>query len=204
MLAVCKPCSAGENSPAGAGEWSKEATPLLYTGGTRRLQIRAPDPRKTAIIEGVRFYVAMDGRRLPGTEDKGVSTLAELAWSPDSRAFFVTESYGGAVGDWHVFVYIIEKARVRSIYVTEEVVRRFKRHYACYEPEEPNVGAIKWVTDSKQLLLVAEVPPHSSCPEMGKVRGYLVSVPAGAIIKEFTERQLRHRWTRYLGDRFRK
>ena len=156
------------------------------------------------IVEGVRFGVVMDGKRLTGTEQKGISTLAELAWSPDSRAFFITESYGGAVGDWHVWIYVIQGATLRFHHVTQEVVKQFKKHYQCEEPEEPNVGAVTWVKDSAQLLVVAEVPPHSTCPEMGKVRGYIVEVPTGKIVEEFDQKELRARWGRYLGQRFAK
>lgn len=45
-------------------------------------------------------------------------------------------------------------------------------------------------------------PPHSSCPEMGKIRGYLVEVPSGKIIREYAERDLRARWGWHLGYRF--
>ena len=186
------------------GEWSREATVLEYRGGTRTAAILAPDRRKKAIVDGVSLRVEMDGPRLPGIENAGVSTLAELRWAPDSRAFFITESHGGAVGEWRVTVYMIETQSVRSVDVTSEVTREFKQHYRCAEPEEPNVGAVRWVDGSNQLLVVAEVPPHSSCPEMGKVKGYVVKVPTGRIVQAFDARELKTRWGRYLGDRLKR
>lgn len=194
-------CLGGE-AVATSGEWSREATLLEYHEGARAAAVVASDGRKRVIIHGVALAVEMEGKRLPGIEDAGVSTIAELAWAPDSRAFFITESYGGEVGEWLVSVYLIENERVRREHVTREVVRRFHKHYRCIEPEEPNVGAITWVKGSEQLLVVAEVPPHSSCPEMGKVRGYLVEVPTGRILQEFPENQLKARWGRHLGQRF--
>ncbi len=183
------------------GVWSREATFLEYHEGARRIEIISPDRRKIVIIEGVAFDVVMDGARLPGTEEKGVTTLAELAWSPDSRAFFITQSYGGAVGDWHIRVYLIENGRVRVYNVSQDIVKEFRKQYnAC----EPNVGAITWVHGSKKLLLVAEVPPHSVCPQMGEVRAYIVEVPTGKIVEEFDRKSLKARWGRHLGQRFAK
>jgi hypothetical protein len=189
-------------SASAHGEWSREATLLRYKGETRKVEVIASDRRKTAVVEGVSVFVKADGRRLLGTENEGVSTLAELAWASDSTAFYMTQSLGGAVGEWRVAVYEVEKESVRVRDVTQEVMKQFKKHYKCKEPEEPNVGAVKWLNGSKELLVIAEVPPHSSCPEMGKVRGYLVEVLSGKITQEFGERELRARWGRYLGQRF--
>ena len=99
-------------------------------------------------------------------------------------------------------VYVIEKESIRWSDVTQEAVKRFRKLYKCREPEDPNVGAATWVKGSEQLLLITEVPPHSSCPEMGKIRGYLVEVPSGKIIREYAEGDVRARWGWHLGYRF--
>ncbi len=185
----------GVESEGAQGAWAREATSVVDLVG--RMGIRSPDARKVAFIEedGGGLSVVKDGRRLLGIENRGVALpLAELSWASDSTAFFITYSRGGEVGEWRVDVYVIEKESVRWSDVTQEAVKRFKKHYKCYEPEDPNVGAATWVNDSKRLLLITEVPPHSSCPEMGKIRGYLVEVPSGKIIREYAERDLRARW----------
>lgn len=95
--------------------------------------------------------MVLDGRRLQGTENEGVPLpLAELFWAPDSAAFFITYSWGGQVGEWRVRVYVIEKEGVRWSDVTQEAVKRFKKHYKCHDPEDPNVAAATWVKDSKR------------------------------------------------------
>jgi len=185
-------------------EWSKEAVSISYAKPERKIEIPSPDGREKVLIQGVSLSVAMGGNRLRGTEDVGVSALAELLWSSDSIAFAITESFGGEVGDWHVTVYMIEKGVVQRLAVSNEVVKSFKSYYRCTEPEEPNIGAITWLNGSRDLLLVAQVPPHSSCPEMGKVRGYLVEVPTGQITKEFDEKELRDLFGGCLGSRFKK
>jgi len=153
------------------------------------------------VVDGTSLAVTRKGARLAGIEKEGVAKLAELRWSADSAAFFVTQSYGGEVGEWLVWVYRIQGDRVQRTSVTQEVAREFKKHYRCREPEEPNIGAVKWLEGSNKLLLVAEVPPHSSCPEMGKVKGYVVEVPGGRIVQEFGDRELSLRWGRELGRR---
>lgn len=184
---------------AEVGTWSREATLLTPL---RKLEIPATDSKKIVVISGVDLDVTVEGRKLPGIEEEGVMYPAELFWAPDSSAFFITASDGGAVGTWFVSVYVIEKGRVRYLNVTQEVIMQFKKYYKCDEPEEPNVGAIRWLKGSKNLLLVAEVPPHSTCPEMGRVRGYIVEIPNGKILQEFDEKELRAQWGSHLGRRF--
>lgn len=185
------------------GEWSRWATDLGNpVEGARRLALKAPDSSKVAILNGMSLFVEKKGGRLPGTEGVGVSGLAELAWAPDSAAFVITESLGGAVGEWRVTVFLVGVDRIRRLDVTREVFRRFRRHYVCQDSEEPNVGAVAWLKSSRKLLVVAEVPPHSSCQQMGQVRGYVVEVRSGKVVQEFTEQQLRARWSHDLGRRF--
>jgi len=201
LIVLCSPFFASKESASQEAQWSKEATTLAYKTGTRRIEILSPDGMKAAVIDGVALDVVMEGKRLPGIEDAGVSTLAELAWAPDSIAFFVTESYGGWVGDWHVRVFVIEDGKAHRMAITNEVVKSFKKHYRCKEPQDPNIGAVKWLNGSTKLLIVAEVPPHSNCPEMGKLRGYIVEIPTGKIVEQFDEKKLRADWGQYLGKR---
>ena len=184
------------------GVWSSEATSIRsYIDRERKLEISSPDKRKIVIVDGVRIAVMSNRKPLLETEDTGVGALAELAWAPDSLSFFVTESDGGIVGRWDTWVYLVENNQVRRVHITEDVAKRFKRHYQCDEPEEPNVAGGKWMHGSQQLLLIAEVPSHSSCPEMGKVEGYIVAVPSGKILEEMDKKKLMMNWGKYLGQR---
>ncbi len=183
------------------GIWSKETILLSENPQTRKIQIVSPDKGMTATIDGIKLQVEKMGRRFSGIENESVATLAELGWSPDSRAFFITASDGGLVGSWSARIYFIEDAKVRPLNLTPGIVKRFKKQYTCSEPEEPNIAAIKWWNGSDKLLFVAEVPPHSTCPGMGKVMGYLVAIPSGKIIKEISEKKLKSDWGAYLGQR---
>ncbi|MBI4525852.1 MAG: hypothetical protein HY695_18805 [Deltaproteobacteria bacterium] len=189
-------------APLKLGEWSKEANSLLvYAPEPRKIQFTAPDKKTVAVIDGTNLFVVRGGNKLSGIEDEGFLDPAELGWASDSKGFFVTWSDGGSVGWWQTFVYLVEKERVRRINVTKEVEREFKKHYKCTDSEDPNIGAIKWLKGSRNLLVVAEVPPHSTCPQMGLFMGYIVSVPSGKILEQFSQQRLKSVWGRYLGAR---
>ncbi len=190
----------GEDRPSG-GVWSKRAIVLPYAGDARRIVVPAPNNQTQLLVEGITIRVVRAGQPLPGIENVGIGTLAEVLWAPDSRAFLVTESDGGIVGSWTVRLFLIEGRRIDSRSIAAEVIRQFKKRFRCREPEEPNVGAIGWSEDSRSALLVAEVPPHSSCPEMGKVRGYRVSVRTGKILEDLTQEGIKTRWVAFVGER---
>lgn len=190
----------GEDRPS-AGAWSKRAVSLAYGGAARRVVVPAPNNQVRLVVEANGIQVVRAGQPLVGTEKVGIGTLTEVLWAPDSRAFLLTESDGGLVGNWTVQLFLVESMRVGIRPIAPDVVRRFKKQFRCSEPEEPNVGAIGWSGDSRSALLVAEVPPHSSCPGMGKVRGYRVSIQTGKILEELNQGSVKKRWAAFFGER---
>jgi len=136
------------------------------------------------------------GKTYAGIEGVEFSSLSELLWSEDSSAFTVTSSDGGWVGGWSVEVFLIKYSQIERVDVSSQAKKDVMRRYQCDEPqnEEPNLVAVAWREGSSQLLLVAQVPPHSSCREMGKLFGYIVSVPSGKIVERFSEARLRNEW----------
>lgn len=180
--------------------WSAFAVSLSRTP-EESVEVRAPNGRATVVVRGIDLRVLLDGKPLFGTEEQSVTTVAELGWAPESNGFYITQSDGGLVGTWYTTVFMIKVDSVRSIDVSRSVVTDFKRRYVCSGPEEPNVAAIAWLKDSERILLVAEVPPHSSCPEMGKIRGYIVEVATGNIIGTMSEAEIKAGWAKYMGPR---
>jgi hypothetical protein len=89
----------------------------------------------------------------------GTYTDAEVVWAPDSSAFFVTYSDGGAVGTFHVLVYTIDDSGPHRSEPIPNGRKLLKPH--CRTPEYPNVGGIGWGEDSHTLVIGVEVPPHS-------------------------------------------
>lgn len=185
-------------------QWSKSATALAWQGETRHLTIDSPDKRAAVVVGETRLQVFRGAKDLAGTENSGVSTLAELLWAPDSSAFVVTQSDGGWVGNWYVTVYAVGSDSVHKFNVMKPVSASFKKTYTCDDAENPNVGAVAWLGGSKELLVAAEVPPHSSCRGMGNVAGFVVDPKTGNVLAALTEGQLRKHFAEFLGTRFKK
>ena len=111
---------------------------------------------------------------------------AEAAWSPDSKAFFVTYSDGGNVGTYRVKVFYLSDAGLRSIEPIPNGRKLFPPR--CFDPEVPNVAAIKWVgNDSSRLLVAVQVPPHSSCASMGTFKAFEIALPNGGVIAHYDQ-----------------
>jgi hypothetical protein len=176
--------------------WSSAAIHLSQIGKQNRT-LTSPDGHKEIVTQGYGFRVKQlsSGKELPETDSYGLGGLGEIGWAPDSNAFFVTQSDGGLVGTWSVAVFLISDSGVKQEDVSAAVLQDFEKRYKCDEPQIPEIAAIKWLEGSSELLLLAEVPNHSSCPQMGMVRGYLVSVPDGKIVQELDRKTLLHDWS---------
>ena len=204
---------AAEKTGRIAGQWSARASYLgqglhVFDGPIelKVKRVQSPTGAYAAVFQDFDLFVEKGGRRLEGEREWAFSTLSEVLWAPDSKAFAITGSEGGWVGSWDVEVFYLREQTVRRANITSRVKRDAMRRYQCTDPggnEEPNMGAIGWLDGSSRLLLAAEVPPHSSCPEMGKLMGYVVTVPTGQILERLSEGQLRRRWRASLGERLR-
>ncbi|MHB8526026.1 MAG: hypothetical protein ACYDD2_07715 [Candidatus Acidiferrales bacterium] len=128
----------------------------------------------------------------------------EVMWSPDSKAFAETYSDAGAVGGFHVLIYYVEQNGLRIIEPTAFVIREFLSHpRACFEPEDPNVGAIEWISGSSEILVAAETLPHSNCDGMGTFRAYVIRLPDGTIVRTYGQIEAKKRFWRHLGEELR-
>ena len=123
---------------------------------------------------------------------KDLSSNALILWSPDRRAFALTYSDGGAIGGFHVRVFQMQGDKVTEVSVSiQPAVDSFKASHYC-KSRGNNVSAIKWVHDSKHLMLMTEVYPAGDCgPDQGHAEGYLVTVPDGKIERHLTLDQLK-------------
>ncbi|MBV8115272.1 MAG: hypothetical protein JO300_11050 [Silvibacterium sp.] len=158
------------------------------------------------------YFVTRDGKRLEGEIEPEVDP--EMAWSPDSKAFFITWSDGGAVGTFSVYVYLIDGGEVRKVDLDKPVRDDIARTYppcipadgiqSCSEEEKKamvqdhdwvNVAGMKWMGGSDRLLVVGNVPDSSRYgANMGKWLGYEIEVPSGKILKRYSRREFRSRW----------
>jgi len=218
ILALCYLGQAGSSAhqAAGAsGQWSQSANDLCAGGQgdipeeNRNLAIPAPD--RTAVVHVVKdhWYVTL-GQKRGSLRDKqsSVGCPAELGWSPDSRAFYITQSDGSIAG-FQTLIYQIEGTQLRRLPDVNLVLRRnFNHKFGCVfydngrrKLEEHNVAGLKWIDKSNQLLIVMEVLPDSWCRHRGYFGGYLVSLPSAQIIQRFSPNDLMKQWANVLGER---
>jgi hypothetical protein len=219
-----------EQPKAEPGVYASEAINLFVPRNavTTIVRIPSPDKTKTVVVDYTQFYqdynqpvvgyVEAYGKRFKIEPEYlldpkllwGVDS--ELAWAPDSKAFYVNYSDGGAVGGYHALIYYADPSGIRKTEPTRSVQRLYYSHpVACFgpnadnqhprvgPPEEPNVGAVAWLGDSTRLLIAAEVPPHSSCDDMGTFRLYDVSLPTGRVLKSYGQIEAKKRFWKDLG-----
>jgi len=122
-------------------------------------------------------WIAIDhGRRLDGTQGE-----AHIA---------ITYSDGGAIGGFHVRVFLIDSNGVRDASKSiQGAVADFRARHYC-KPRGNNVSALKW--EDGALLLLTEVYPTGDCgPDLGHLEGYLISVPEGQILRHMTLQEVK-------------
>jgi len=129
--------------------------------------------------------------------------LMEVLWSPDSRNFVVNVSDGGLVGSWDTYFYSVDQDEYPAFRDIESLIRPIANKLPqCDMAEQANIGTVAWLNEGKELLLVAEVPPHSSCRNMGDLLGFRISVESWRITERISEDRLRKKWGKVLGCRF--
>jgi hypothetical protein len=203
--------------PSGAaGRWSVQALDLCTSVNgtvpdlTRSIRVPSPDGQKIIRIEKDQWWLIVTGQKIPLKPHNAYVTYpAEIAWAPDSKAFYVTQSDGNIAG-FHTIIYQLEGKQIRSLDLNRLLHRDFDRRHKCvfYDGgkdvgEDPNIGGLQWIDGSRSLLFIAEIPPHSLCPEPGYFGGYLVSIPDRRIMSRYSPQQLMTDWATVLGERLR-
>ena len=211
-------------SPCGMQAAQKHSTPKVERGSYSRdaasvcslpesspsIRIPSPDGKKAIAVAPdhdpqlprTTLTVQAFGKKFQA--DFTWSPDCEVAWSPDSRAFFATYTTGGAVGGFVTQIFFVRPTGLDVIEPTKAVVKDFmSRPHYCYWDEGPNLGTITWLGDSSRLLLAAEVLPHSNCEDMGTFRAYEVAVPDGRILRTYDQLSAKKLFWPHLGDELR-
>lgn len=129
--------------------------------------------------------------------------LTEVLWSGDGKRVAVNWSDGGVVGSWNSSIVVVNDVSKPVIQdLPADIVAKANKLPQCEEAESANLGVVAWPKNGQQQLLVAEVPPHSSCRNMGSIQGYLLDSDTGKLVAMFSEAQLKADWRAYLGCRF--
>jgi hypothetical protein len=185
----------GAFSRSATSIWRGPATTISSPDGEKAILVRPPKVPDSDETHDV--VIRAHGREHP--TDLGALVNAEVAWSPDSSAFFVTYSDAGNVGTYHVKVF---RLTASGLDVTEPIPDgRALFAPSCTEPESPNVGAVRWSgRDSRRLLVALEVPPHSSCADMGTFRVLEIELPGGRVVSQRSQLEAKKELRDALGD----
>ena len=199
LVAASGTLASPEDLFAGDGQWSRFA---LSVPAGRAFSIPSPDRTRTIVINNMELTVLEGRYPMESAEGIGILLPAEVGWAPDGKAFFITSSDGGRNGTWDVSVFMLEHDRFGYRVVTEDAVDLFLKEHPCTSPLVPHVGLLKFTKDSKQALLAVEAPLGSSCPDRDTVRGFLIEVPSGKVLREMDLQRLVQEWGETLGTRF--
>ncbi len=184
-----------------------ESTPsMLFRFGTLAKEhkvLSSPDGLSRIVAESssdgwpLHVQVIRKGRTFPTDLEKVVSGEAEAAWAPDSSSFFVTYSDAGAVGTYHVVIYRVDDEGLHS----HEPIPNGRTIFPpyCLDPEIPNVGAVRWGSGSSTIVIAVEVPPHSSCADMGTFRAFEISLPDARVLRQYGQLETKRLFWPSLG-----
>jgi hypothetical protein len=179
--------------PATDADWGPHAAPdsqgvsdLPETGAK---WLYAPDRSSSIKVmpESIAL-VAPNGTETDLSNFIGSMNLTEFKYSDDSKAVFMNSSLGGYTGDWHTHIYRFRNGKAHEFDIVK-VLRTSglpKSNADC----EPNIYSIAWLRQSSQLLVLAEIPPSSSCGvNMGLSRGYVVDLDHHRVIESYSAKQ---------------
>jgi hypothetical protein len=132
--------------------------------------------------------------------DIGPGVASELLWASDSKAFFVTTSNGGAIGDYHLFVVDTFHGHLQSRDATEKIYKEFGHPFRCGWKESPNVAGIGWVGRTHHLWVAVEVINHSNCDSCGTFKAYEVDPATMTIGKTLNQLEAKRTLKPMLGE----
>lgn len=187
---------------AGAADLWQRMWPSSGPGGPVPIKVASPDGKTvlTATYDdkaGVILQVRSNDLNSSINIGPGVQSAVE--WSPNSKAFFLTTSDDGANGWYHTLVYIVTKHRIKRLDPTPLVLAAFGHPVKCGWPEDPNIGAIKWLSNSRRLLLAAEIIGHTNCDSYGTFKAYEVALPELKIVRTYGQIEVKQLFHGSLG-----
>ena len=208
-LALCAGPAPAAHAEACTGIWAAQASPPGGRGD-RPAPVIAPDRRLRLEANPGRDQLRLAGPsgrgellQVYGAEGRSLidpnQGLTEVMWAPDARHFVVNASDGGLVGSWNLTVFAVRQGRAHRLPPLRDVQAAADRLTRCDTPEIANLGAAAWLKGGAEMLIVAQVPPHSSCRNMGQLHGYRVATGSGRILESYAYAAMRKRWGSALG-----
>lgn len=205
VLVVFFLCSCSTQRLVGqeTGIWSAKGSSLLQSSGTQVMEVTAPNGNVKITYTSDGLVLRQNSYEYLLSEVVSAASLTEVIWSPDSRHVIVNASDGGVVGTWDSFLYSINDNGAPILIKIRDVLGSIASEFPrCTPSEIANIGTIEWLDGSYEILVAIESPPHSTCRNMGDVKGVRIAVPSWVITDSIPESILRRDWVASLGPRF--
>jgi len=209
LLSVCADVNGQPGRPISPPSYSQQAIAIwdnIWVNGepTGTVQIPSPDGDKkvtatydqksdrlwlTIGVGPAQFRISVAG---------GVGS--ELAWSPDSRAFFLTYSEAGLDGDYHTCIIYVSSKGIRRLSVDRITRRAFGNPVKCLEPSSiVNVVGVAWLEDSKRILVAAQIVPLNICDSFNTFKAFEIYLPERIVVKPYEQLTAKKKFWNYLG-----
>ncbi len=151
----------------------------------------ANDNARAALVVGRHIYRLSQIDKL-----KTSASLVDVKWSPDSQVVSLNVSDGGAVGDFHAMIYRLHGKDAPAFVDIEPLLAPYLRHFShCDGGPEINYVAAAWPAGGRQAAILASVPGHSLCRNMGDYKAFILDTRTWRIVKIIPQRQIPKTWT---------
>jgi hypothetical protein len=208
-LLVCLVVDAQERPgcPEGSHSLYSNRATSLDPASDHAVGVVSPDGQKTLVARRIEDNKDPDGMHMSYEVQVGGRTFTtdllgfngEVAWSPDSKAFAVTQTEGGGSLGSRVYVFYVEENSLRKLDVSRPIEKDFGRPVKCEIDILPNTGFISWQADSSTLLVAAEVVPVSVCSCSGTFRVYEMNLPSVTVAMTYSQTEAKKRFWNLLG-----
>jgi hypothetical protein len=131
------------------------------------------------------------------------SVGSELAWSPDSKAFFLTYSDAGLGGEYFTLVFYVSEHGLRKVNPSLVVKREFGHSVCSGGPIPANVVGVAWMEGSHRILIAAQVPPLSICDSYNTFKVFQLALPSVTVTKSYGQIAAKQNLWSYLGKELR-
>jgi len=187
--------------------YSQQATAIWANistkGGSGTIRIPSPDGAKAVTAgydpktDSILLTVAAGTKQFKAKVRGSVGS--ELAWSPDSRAFFLTYSDAGLGGEYSTLVFYVSERGLRKVNPSLVVKRAFGHALCSGGPSPANVVGVAWLEGSHRILIAAQVPPHSVCDNYNTFRAFELALPSAVVKKSYGQIAAKQSFGFYLG-----
>ena len=142
----------------------------------------------------------------------------EIAWSPDSKAFFITGN-NNANTEYHVLVYLLRDSGLTVIDSWQNALRDMIRTFPPCKASNPyekcqdivnhpsdwiGIAGIDWVNGSSSIVVMLEMNESSIVGGiLGQALGYQLEIPTGKILRRMEAKEFARRWQSSMAWKFR-